>query len=170
MIAQLNERWIGMSPHTSIACVRLWGKVKSTGRPSPPNVLKDQEWGVAYGWSTGIHEVATLFALTQNPCQKWEDLGYGKAALLYQRTQHVLKAARLLPAHRRLPHQAFLSGLWWKLLSLQPLRLIAEQRLGKIADSSVLSNCRPLLWAFRRLHTTCLETAKKAMESFGLFE
>ena len=22
----------------------------------------------------------------------------------------------------------------------------------------------------RRLHTTCLETAKKAMESFGLFE
>ena len=66
-----------------------------------------------------------LFALTHNPCQKWEDLGYGKAALLYQRTQHVLKAARLLPAHRRLPHQAFLSGLWWKLLSLQPLRLIA---------------------------------------------
>ena len=44
----------------------------------------------------------------------------------YQRTQHVLKAARLLPAHRRLPHQAFLSGLWWKLLSVQPLRLIAH--------------------------------------------
>ena len=37
----------------------------------------------------------------------------------------MLKAARLLPAHRRLPHQAFLSGLWWKLLSLQPLRLLA---------------------------------------------
>ena len=72
-----------------------------------------------------MHEVATLFALTQNPCQKWEALGYGKAALLYQRTQHVLQAARLLPAHRRLPHQAFLSGLWWKLLSLQPLRLLA---------------------------------------------
>ena len=73
----------------------------------------------------GVHEVATLFALTQNPCQKWEDLGYGKAALIYQRTQQVLKAARLLPAHQRLPHQAFLSGLWWKLLSLQPLRLLA---------------------------------------------
>ena len=86
---------------------------------------REGQWGVAYGWSTGVHEVATLFALTQNPCQKWEDLGYGKAALLYQRTQHVLKAARLLPAHRRLPHQAFLSGLWWKLLSLQPLRLLA---------------------------------------------
>ena len=92
---------------------------------SPADVTKEQEYGVAYGWSTGVHEVATLFSLTQNPCQKWEDLGYGKAALLYQRTQHVLKAARLLPAHRRLPHQAFLSGLWWKLLSLEPLRLIA---------------------------------------------
>ena len=92
---------------------------------SPADVTKDQEYGVAYGCSTGVHEVATLFSLTQNPCQKWEDLGYGKAALLYQRTQHVLNAARLLPAHRRLPHQAFLSGLWWKLLSLQPLRLIA---------------------------------------------
>ena len=44
---------------------------------------------------------------------------------MYQRTQQALKAARLLPAHRRLPHKAFLSGLWWKLLSLQPLRLIA---------------------------------------------
>ena len=72
-----------------------------------------------------MHEVATLFTLIQNPCQKWEDLGYGKATVIYQRTQLVLKAARLLPAHRRLPHQAFLSGLWWKLLSLQPLRLLA---------------------------------------------
>ena len=44
---------------------------------------------------------------------------------MYQRTQQVLKAGRLLPAHRRLPHKAFLSGLWWKLLSLHPLRLIA---------------------------------------------
>ena len=44
---------------------------------------------------------------------------------MYQRTQQVLKAARLLPAHRRLPRKAFLSGLWWKLLSLQPLQLVA---------------------------------------------
>ena len=47
----------------------------------PADVLDDQEWGVACGWSTGVHEVATLFALTQSPCQKWEALGYGKATL-----------------------------------------------------------------------------------------
>ena len=116
----------GTSPRTSIACVLPWEKAKFMGRHSPRQMSSTiRSGGVAYGWSTGVHEVATLFALTQNPCQKWEDLGYGKAALIYQRTQQVLKAARLLPAHRRLPHQAFLSGLWWKLLSLQPLRLLA---------------------------------------------
>ena len=150
MIARINEYWIGydIPPLPSvfqINCGGLGGEALEGDVPphfhcmcppvgesqvygpslSPADVTKEQEYGVAYGCSTGVHEVATLFVLTQNPCQKWEDLGYGKAALLYQRTQHVLKAARLLPAHRRLPHQAFLSGLWWKLLSLQPLRLIA---------------------------------------------
>ena len=56
---------------------------------------------------------------------KWEHLGFGRAAVLYRRTQIVLNAARLLPAHRRLPHKALLSGLWWKLLSIQPLQLLA---------------------------------------------
>ena len=150
MIAQFNECWIGhnfpplpsvfqincgglgggafegeVPPHFHCTCPPVGESQVYGPSLSPADVLNDQEWGVAYGWSTGVHEVATLFALTQNPCQKWEDLGYGKAALLYQRTQHVLQAARLLPAHRRLPHQAFLSGLWWKLLSLQPLRLLA---------------------------------------------
>ena len=32
---------------------------------SPADVLNDQEWGVACGWSTGVDEVATLFALTR---------------------------------------------------------------------------------------------------------
>ena len=36
----------------------------------------------------------------------------------------MLEAARLLPAHRRLPHVTF-NGLWWKLLALQPERIIA---------------------------------------------
>ena len=150
MIAQLNDYWVrGASPplpsvfqsncgglgggalegevppHFHCTCPPVGESQVYGPSLSPADVLADQEWGVAYGWSTGVHEVATLFALTQNPCQKWEALGYGKAALLYQRTQHVLQAARLLPAHRRLPRQAFLSGLWWKLLSLQPLRLLA---------------------------------------------
>ena len=150
MVAQLNEYWMGRNllplpsvfqincgglgggalegevpPHFHCMCPPVGESQVYGPSLSPADVLNDQEWGVAYGWSTGVHEVATLFTLIQNPCQKWEDLGYGKAAVIYQRAQLVLKAARLLPAHRRLPHQAFLSGLCWKLLSLQPLRLLA---------------------------------------------
>lgn len=68
----------------------------------------------------------TLLAHTQDPGERWEQLGLGDAAVLYRRTQIVLSAARMLPAHRRLPHQSFLSGLWWKLLSIQPIKLIAS--------------------------------------------
>ena len=137
MIAQLNRYWVGgtspplpsvfqincgglgggalegeVPPHFHCTCPPVGESQVYGPSLSPADVLDEQEWGVAYGWSTGVHEVAAL-------------LGYGKAGLLYQRAQHVLQAARLLPAHRRLPHQAFLSGLWWKLLSLQPLRLLA---------------------------------------------
>ena len=51
-------------------------------------------------------------------------MGYGRAAILYRRTQVILEASRQLPAHRRVPHAAFLSGLWWKLLSAQPARIL----------------------------------------------
>ena len=37
----------------------------------------------------------------------------------------MLEAARLLPAHRRLPHVTFLNGLWWKLLAVQPEKILA---------------------------------------------
>ena len=92
---------------------------------SPADVAKEQKTEVAAGYTTGIHEIVTLFSHIQDPCERWELLGFGKAAVLYRRTQIVLNAARLLPAHRRLPHKAFLSGLWWKLLSIQPMQLLA---------------------------------------------
>ena len=112
MVAQLNEYWMGhnfpplpsvfqincgglgggalegeVPPHFHCMCPPVGESQVYGPSLSPADVLNDQEWGVAYGWSTGVHEVATLFALTQNPCQKWEDLGYGKAALIYQRNR-----------------------------------------------------------------------------------
>ena len=36
-------------------------------------------FAVASRCSTGVHEVATLFSLAQDPCQKWEFLELGKA-------------------------------------------------------------------------------------------
>ena len=112
-------------PHFHCTCPSVGESQVYGPSLSPADVVNDTTVEAASGCTTGIHEIATLFAHTQDPCLRWEKLGFGKAALLYQRTQQVLKAARLLPAHRRLPHRAFLSGLWWKLLSLQPVQLIA---------------------------------------------
>ena len=159
-VAQLNKYWIGydappLPPVLQINCGGLGGGALEGDIPprfhctcppvgesqvygpslSPADVANDKSYAVAAGCATGVHEVATLLSHTQDPCQKWEALGLGKAVLMYQRTQQVLKAARLLPAHRRLPHKAFLSGLWWKLHSLQPLQLIA---------------CLPMLSFFRQ--------------------
>ena len=74
--------------------------------------------------ATSLHELAMLMSYTADPCECWEKLGYGRAAILYRRTQVVLEASRQLPAHRRVPHAAFLCGLWWKLLSVQPARIL----------------------------------------------
>ena len=74
--------------------------------------------------TTSLHELAMLMSHTTDPCECWEELGYGRTATLYRRTQIVLEASRQLPAHRRVPHAAFLSGLWWKLLSFQPARIL----------------------------------------------
>ena len=81
--------------------------------------------GVAAGATTCLHELAMLISLTVQPCRRWQELGFGRASVLYRRTQIMLEAARLVPAHRRLPHVTFLNGLWWKLLALQPERIIA---------------------------------------------
>ena len=134
-VAQLNKYWIGydapplppvlqigggalegdIPPHFHCTCPPVGESQVYGPSLSPADVANDKFYAVAAGCTTGVHEVATLFSHTQDPCQKWEALGLGKAVLLYQRTQQVLKAARLLPAHRRLPHKAFLSGLWWKI-------------------------------------------------------
>ena len=82
---------------------------------------------------------------TTDPCECWEALGYGCATTLYRRTQIVLEASRQGPAHRRVPHAAFLSGLWWKLLSFQPARILMRLPfLERIGNSTITSKlCAP---------------------------
>ena len=114
MIAQLNDFWVRdtspplpsvfqincgglgggslegeVPPHFHCTCPPVGESQVYGPSLSPADVLADQEWGVAYGWSTGVHEVATLFALTQNPCQKWKALGCGKAASVPTNTAYV---------------------------------------------------------------------------------
>ena len=132
MALQINFGGLGggtldgpVPPHFYCTCPSVSESQVYGPSPSPADVAKKQMTEVAAGYTTGIHEAAALFSHIQDPCERWELLGFGKAAVLHRRTQIVLNAARLLPAHRRLPHKAFLSGLWWKLLSIQPMQLLA---------------------------------------------
>ena len=102
---------------------------------APADRYSGQVTEVAAGHTSSLHELATL-SYTTNPCESWEALGCGRAATLYRRTQVVLEASRQ-PAHRRVPHAAFLSGLWWKLLSFQPARILTRLPfLSRIGNST----------------------------------
>ena len=59
--------------------------------------------GAVAGHATSLHELAILMSQIGNPCEQWEELGLRFAAVLHRRTQLVLSAARLVPAHRRRP-------------------------------------------------------------------
>ena len=112
------------SHRISIARVRRLEKVKSMGRYSPPQTsLMTRNGGLPVAGRPECMKSLPSLRLHRVRARNGK-LKSSKATLLYQRTQYVLQAARLLPAHRQLPHPAFLSGLWWKLLSLQPLRLL----------------------------------------------
>ena len=54
-----------------------------------------------------------------------------------------LEAARLLPAHRRLPHVTFLNGLWWKLLAQhsRSVLLRASRICSYVAVASARLSC-----------------------------
>ena len=74
----------------------------------------------------------------------------GKSLAMNGRTQVVLEASRQLPAHRRVP--AFLSGLWWKLLSVQPARvLMCLPHLSRIGNGRMPLGSCPLHVSCRRV-------------------
>ena len=107
---------------------------------APADRYSGQITEVAAGHTSSLHELAILMSNTTDPCECWEALGYGCATTLYRRTQIVLEASRQVPAHRRVPHAAFLSGLWWKLLSFQPARiLMCLPFLERIGNSTITS-------------------------------
>ena len=94
-VAKLNKYWIGydapplpsvfqincgglgggalegdIPPHFHCTCPPVGDSQVYGPSLSPADVVKDQSFAVASGCSTGVHEVATLFSLTQDPCQK----------------------------------------------------------------------------------------------------
>ena len=60
---------------------------------APADRFGEQGTGVAAGHTTSLHELAMLMSLTTNPCERWEDLGFGRSTTLYRRVQVTLEAA-----------------------------------------------------------------------------
>ena len=67
---------------------------------APADRCGEQVTEVAAGHTTSLRELAMLMSYTADPCECWEKLGYGRAAILYRRTQVVLEASRQLPAQQ----------------------------------------------------------------------
>ena len=49
--------------------------------------------GVAAGATTCLHELAMLISLTVQPCKRWQELGFGRASILYRRTQNHVRGS-----------------------------------------------------------------------------
>ena len=97
----------GRSPRTFIARVRRSEKVKSMGRHSPPLMSLMIRNG-------GLPMAGRPECMKSPPSLRSHRIRAKNGKLrVWQGSPSVLQAARLLPAHRRLPHQVFLSGLWW---------------------------------------------------------
>ena len=106
---------------------------------APADRYSGQVTEVAAGHTSSLHELATLMSHTANPCECWEALGYGRAATLYRRTQIQVPV----------PHTAFLSGQWWKLLSFQPARILMRlPYLERIGNRTIAAK----LYAPTRFH------------------
>ena len=102
----------GTWPSTMGSGWRSWGWYPGrAGHPYFPLHERESGWHLRV-WSltgtcgpacstTSLHELAMLMSLTSQPCERWQELGFGRATRLYRRTQITLEAARLPSAHRR---------------------------------------------------------------------
>ena len=93
-------------PHFHCTCPPVGDSQVCGPSLSPADIVQDESCAVAAGCSyRGAWGYYPVLA-DARPVSEVGILGLGKATQMYQRTQQVLKAARLLPAHRRLPHKA----------------------------------------------------------------
>ena len=110
----------GRSPRTSIARVRLGESQVYGPSLSPADVLDEQDGVLPTAGRPECMKSPPFLRSHRTRARNGKI--WGVAGSPSVPTCTACAASLLLPAHRRLPHQAFLSGLWWKLLSLQPLR------------------------------------------------
>ena len=75
---------------------------------------------VAYGDTSGIHEMTVALLGISRSAERWEQLGLGAAHEIHHRSLVTLQQAQRLPAHRRPPHPFVLGACYHKLSLFHP--------------------------------------------------
>ena len=96
---------------------------------------------VAYGDTSGIHEMTVALLGIENNAFRWEKLGLGAAHDILHRALLILQQAQRLPAHRRPPHAFVISACSLKLSMLHPqsqkhwLHVLHDAYINSLEDS-----------------------------------
>ena len=96
---------------------------------------------VAYGDTSGIHEMTVALLGIENNAFRWEKLGLGAAHDILHRALLIFQPAQRLPAHRRPPHAFVISACSLKLSMLHPqsqkhwLHVLHDAYINSLEDS-----------------------------------
>ena len=129
------------SPDLTVRCLAVGNTQVYGPTLTPVDMPTHNGHVVAYGDTSGIHEMTVAFLGIENNAIRWEKLGLGAAHDILHRTLVVLQQAQRLPAHRRPPHSFVLSTCSLKLSLLHPqsqkhwLHVLHDAYLNSLEDS-----------------------------------
>ena len=108
------------NPDITVCCLAV-GNTQVYGPTLTPIDLPTHNGHVvAYGDTSGIHEMTVALLGIDNNAFRWEKLGLGAAHDILHRALLILQQAQRLPAHRRPPHAFVISACSLKLSHFHP--------------------------------------------------
>ena len=80
----------------------------------------------ALGDKAATHEITMLMLRTQKFAAKWAIVTGIPAVLILHRNILVLRAAKIIPAHRKLPQPEYMAGIYWQMVTLAPDGVLSD--------------------------------------------
>ena len=108
------------SPDITVYCLAVGNTQVYGPTLTPVDMPTHNGHVVAYGDTSGIHEMTVALLGIENNAFRWEKLGLGAAHDILHRALLILQQAQRLPAHRRPPHAFVISACSLKLSMLHP--------------------------------------------------
>ena len=129
------------SPDMTVCCLAVGNTQVYGPTLTPVDMPTHNGHVVAYGDTSGIHEMTVALLGIENNAFRWEKLGLGAAHDILHRTLLILQQAQRLPAHRRSPHAFVISACSLKLSMLHPqsqkhwLHVLHDAYINSLEDS-----------------------------------